>query len=91
MPIATALDNSQSQPAGLSARNAAVVTPNNDTDLANVTRGVFVGGAGNLNVNMAGTGTEVTFTGVPAGAFLPICVSRIRSTSTTCTNIVAFW
>jgi hypothetical protein len=91
MPIATALDNSQNQPAGLSARNAAVVTPNDSTDLGNVTRGVFVGGAGNLNVNMAGVGTEVTFTGVPAGAFLPICVSRIRSTSTTCTNIVAFW
>jgi hypothetical protein len=91
MPIATALDNSQSQPAGLSARNAAVVTPNNDTDLAQVTRGVFVGGAGNLNVNMAGTGTEVTFTGVPAGAFLPISVARIRATSTTATNIMAVW
>lgn len=91
MPISTAADNSQNSPAGLSARNAAVVTPNDSTDLAQVTRGVFVGGAGNLNVNMAGTGTEITFTGVPAGAFLPICVSRIRSTSTTATNIMAVW
>lgn len=91
MPISTAADNSQSQPAGLSARNAAVVTPSDDNDLAQVTRGVFVGGAGNLNVNMAGTGTSLTITGVPAGAFLPISVSRIRSTSTTATNIVAFW
>lgn len=91
MPISTATDNSTNQPAGLSARNAAVVTPNDSTDLAEVTRGVFVGGAGNLNVNMAGTGTSLTITGVPAGAFLPISVARIRSTSTTATNIVAFW
>ena len=91
MPIATAIDNSGNQPGGLSARNAAVVSPNNDTDLAQVTRAVFVGGGGNLSVNMADTGTSVTITGVPAGAFLPICVSRIRATSTTATNIVAFW
>jgi hypothetical protein len=91
MPIATAADNSQNQPAGLSARNAAVVTPDDDTDLAEVTRGVFVGGAGNLNVNMAGTGTSLTITGIAAGTFLPISVARIRSTSTTATNIVAFW
>lgn len=85
-----ATDYSLSQPIGASARNAAVVTPSNDTDLANTTRAVFVGGAGNLNVDMAG-GQTVVITGVPAGAFLPISVNRIRSTSTTATNIVAFW
>jgi hypothetical protein len=91
MPIATAADNSTNQPAGLSARNAAVVTPNDSTDLAEVTRGVFVGVGGNLNVNMAGTGTSITITAVPSGAFLPISVARIRSTSTTASSIVAFW
>jgi hypothetical protein len=91
MPITTAADNTQIQPLGLSARNAAAVTPNDDADLAQVTRAIFVGGAGNISVTMAGTGTAVVITGVPAGAFLPICAARILATSTTATNIVAFW
>lgn len=85
-----AFDQSTSQPAGLSARNAALVTPNNDTDLTAMTRAVFVGTGGNLAVVMAG-GQTVVLPTIPSGAFLPICVSRIRSTSTTATNIVAFW
>lgn len=91
MAITTALDFSQTQPAGLSARNAAVVTPNDSTDLSYVTRAVFVGTGGNLEVTMAGTGTAIVITGVPDGAFLPICVARILNTNTTATNIVAFW
>lgn len=53
MPISTAADYSQSQPAGLSARNGAVVTPNDSTDLDYVTRAVFVGTGGDLEVNMS--------------------------------------
>jgi hypothetical protein len=91
MPISTAADYSQSQPAGLSARNGAVVTPSDDTDLSFVTRAVFVGTGGNLEVNMAGTGSAIVIPNVPDGAFLPICVSRILAGSTTATGIVAFW
>jgi hypothetical protein len=85
-----ALDYSLSQPSGLSARNAVAVTPSNDDDLTYTSRAVFVGGAGNLNVDMAG-GDTVLLTGLLAGSFLPISVNRIRSTSTTATNIIAFW
>lgn len=70
------------------ARQAFVVTPDNATDLKNTTRGVWVGGAGNLNVDMA-NGDTVLFSGIAAGTFLPIQVKRIRSTSTTATLIVA--
>lgn len=91
MPITTAADYSQSQPAGLSARNGAVVTPNDSTDLAQVTRAVYVGTGGDLEVTMAGTGTAIVIPDVPAGAFLPICVARILSSNTTATGIVAFW
>jgi hypothetical protein len=70
--------------------NAAVITPNDGTDLTYTSRALFVGGAGNIAVTMAG-GQSVTFTGIIAGALLPIRVSRILSTGTTATNIMAIW
>jgi hypothetical protein len=70
--------------------NAAAVTPNDSTDLTYTTRALFVGGAGNIAVTMAG-GQSVTFTGVPAGALLPIRVTRVLSTGTTATTITAIW
>lgn len=85
-----AFDQSLSQPIGASARNAALVTPNNDADLTAMTRAVFVGTGGDLEVVMAG-GQTVVLPSIPAGAFLPISVSRIRAAGTTATGIVAFW
>lgn len=73
------------------ADNAVAVTPNDSTDLTYTTRAVYVGGAGNMVVTMAGGGSNVTFTGIPAGSLLPIRVSRILSTSTTATSIVALY
>jgi hypothetical protein len=73
------------------ARYAAAVTPNDSTDLTWTTRGLYVGGSGNVVVHMAAEGTQITFVGVQAGTILPIAVSRVRSTSTTATNIVALW
>jgi hypothetical protein len=70
--------------------NAAAVTPNDSTDLTYTTRALFVGGAGNIAVTMAG-GQSVTFTGVTAGALLPIRVTRVLSTGTTATTITAIW
>jgi hypothetical protein len=72
------------------ASSAAVVTPSDSTSLTFVTRSVFVGGAGNLNVIMR-DGSTVLFTGVLAGSMLPIRVQQVLSTSTTATNIVALW
>ena len=80
----------------LDAKNAApgvtavAVTPNDSTNLAvNPTRAIYVGVAGNLNVDMADGGT-VLFSNVPVGMF-PIQVVRVRSTSTTATNLVAIY
>lgn len=78
----------------LPASNAAAVTPHNDNDLAYVTRGLFVGGAGNLVVVMGDeddAATTVTFTGILAGQILPIAVRRVKATDTTATFIVALW
>ena len=73
------------------ASNAASVTPDDDTDLAHATRGLYVGGAGNVAVNMIGTGTAIVFVAVPAGTLLPIRAARVKSTGTTATSIVAVW
>lgn len=70
--------------------NAAIVTPDNDTDLTYVTRGLWVGGAGSVNVVLAG-GQTVLFAGIQAGTLLPLRVSRVKSSSTSATNIVAIW
>jgi hypothetical protein len=67
---------------------ASAVTPDDSTDLTEVAKGVYVGGAGTLKVDM-GDGGTVTFSGLSAGVFLPIIVKRIYATGTTATNIIA--
>jgi hypothetical protein len=69
-------------------RNAEVVTPSDTADLANVSRYLWVGTGGNVVVITKG-GQTVTLTSVPNGSLLPLCVSRVKSTSTTASNIVA--
>lgn len=73
------------------AENSAAVTPNDSTDLAFTTRALYIGGAGDVKVDMVGTGTAVTFAGCLAGTVLPVRVERVYSTDTTATNIVALW
>jgi len=72
------------------ALNAEAVTPSDSVSLTNDSRGLFVGGAGNISVLMSG-GTSVTFTGVVAGSILPIRVNRVNATSTTATDIVSLY
>jgi hypothetical protein len=66
------------------------VTPSDSADIGELTKAVWVGGAGNL-VAVAQDGTTCTFTGVPAGSWLPLTVKRINSTNTTATSIVALF
>ncbi len=80
------------------AVNAKVITPSVDGgDLDFVARAIYVGGAGNLEVDMQGGPTEnggndkVLFSAVPAGTILPIRATAIYSGNTTATLIVALW
>lgn len=67
------------------------VTPSDSADLGNgPTTAIYVTGAGNVNVNLAGGGTAV-LTSLAAGQILEIAVSRILSTSTTATGIFALY
>lgn len=51
---------------------------------------LYVGGAGNVSVVTVG-GDIATFFGVPVGTTLPIQVVKLRSTSTSATNVIALW
>ena len=74
------------------ATSAVVVTPSDSADLAEPCRAIYVGGTGNLAVKTLGNAAAtVLFSAVPAGAVLPIRCSRIMSTNTTATLIVALW
>lgn len=72
------------QPAG----RAEAVTPSDSTDLTYLSRALWIGVAGNVAVTMA-SGDAVTFVGVAAGTLLPVRVSRVKSTGTTATSLVA--
>lgn len=90
--LGAATDDYATYKAGLDSpyEHAAAVTPNDSADLTNVTRGIFVGGAGNLRITTLG-GEGVVLTGVAAGSVLRVRATRVFSTSTTATNIMALW
>ena len=69
---------------------AVAVTPSNTEDLATTTNGIYVGGAGNLKVDMS-NGTTITFTALAVGVIHPLAVKRVYATGTTATVIVAVY
>lgn len=69
------------------ASHGFVVTPHDTNDLPETTRALYVGGAGNIALILA-SGQALTFSNVPAGAFLPIRVSAVKSTGTNATQIL---
>lgn len=68
--------------------HAETVVPHDVNELAIVSRGLYVGVAGNVAVLMADDSTA-TFVGVLAGTLLPIRIKRVNATNTTATNMVA--
>jgi hypothetical protein len=66
-------------------------TPSDSTDITNgITRAIYVTGAGNVNVNLESGGTAV-LTGLSAGQYVRVAVSRILATSTTATGVFALY
>jgi hypothetical protein len=69
--------------------SAIAITPSNTVNLTKTSRAIYIGGVGNLTVEMLG-GQTVTFVGLSAGCLLPIRVNKVL-TSTTATNLVALY
>jgi len=79
------------QLSGSNALGAVAVTPSDVADLATVpTKGLYLGGAGNVKVDMA-DGTTVTFTALSSGMIHPISCKRVYATGTTATSILAVY
>ena len=70
-------------------RDAVAVTPS-DATVIPVTRGLFIGGAGNINVRTV-NGTTILLSGITANTILPLAVDQVLSTTTTATLIRALY
>ena len=69
--------------------DAVAITTSDTVDLAKVTDGIWVGGAG-IVVAVFQNGRTANFTCV-AGQLLPLRVKRVNATSTTATLMVALY
>ena len=80
------------------AENAFVITKSDTVNLAQggsdiTTRGLYVGVSGDISVEMAdnhGDEKTVLFIAVPAGV-LPIAITRVNSTNTDATDMIALY
>ena len=70
--------------------NAAAVTPDSGVVLPAPAAALYVGGAGSVTV-ITPNGQVATFANVPAGTTLRVRATRVMSTGTTATQIVALW
>lgn len=66
---------------------AAVVA---DTAFILTSRGIWVGGAGDVSVVLQ-SGNTVVLKGVLAGSLLPVRATKVTSTNTTASNMVALF
>ena len=69
---------------------SAIALTKSDTTVIAETFGLYVGGAGDVNVTMK-DGRNALFVGVPAGTVLPIQVTKLLSTSTSATSVLALY
>lgn len=72
------------------ANQALEITPNDQMKLPYVSRALYVGGGGNVTLELSG-GDQVTFFGVAGGTILPIRVHKVLATGTTATHMICLW
>ena len=69
------------------ATDAVVVTPNDSSDLDNVSV-LYVGVGGHVKVTTR-AGSDITLFNLNNGQFVPVQVRKVYATDTTATNLVA--
>lgn len=70
------------------ARGCFAITPSDSSDLAELTRAIYVGTGGNIVLTSARDNGPVTFRNVPSGSILDLRVRAIAATGTTASDIV---
>lgn len=69
-------------------RSGEAVTPSDTVNLSEESRGLYVGGVGDVTVVWKDDTTSL-LSAVPAGSLLPVRVKRVNATATSATLIVA--
>ena len=69
------------------ASSAFVITPHATNDLREVTRGIYVGTGGNVNL-VTYRDETVAFASVPSGTILPVRAKKVLVSGTTASNLV---
>lgn len=72
------------------ADNFFAVTPHDTNPTIKRTRGIYVGGTGNVSIRDE-AGNAVVFNSVPVGTILPVRTEVIMATNTTATNLVGLY
>lgn len=72
------------------AAHAFAIATSDTVDLSQITRAVYVGGAGDVKIKTV-SGETVTFSGAPVGMILPVRVARVFTTGTTATLLVGLY
>lgn len=69
-----------------SGRSGFVITPDNEDEFEE-TKGLYIGATGDVTVDFAESGENITLLGLAPGVFHPIAVTRVYATGTTATGI----
>lgn len=80
-------------PDGL-VRDGFEITPHDSTDFAQPTRALWVGGDGDVKVDLVGykgIPKTLTFKGAAAGSLLPFRIQRVYATGTTATDLIGVY
>jgi hypothetical protein len=86
MPVPDRFAHQGPGPDGPAVRCFAI-TPDDEDDLPELVRGLYVGAGGAVSIVDPVGGTTV-FAGVPSGTVLPVRAQRVRATGTTAASIV---
>lgn len=73
------------------ALNAFNITPHDTNELSSVTRAIFVGTGGDINLTLRDDTTPVIFRNVSSGTLLPLRVKLVKTASTTAQDIIGLY
>ena len=72
------------------AEDAVAITPDDEADLGQAPRALYVGGSGSLRAVLV-SGNTVDFTDLKAGMVYPFRLRRILASGTTATGLVGLY